>query len=135
MSANSLELKIITPHGVAVEARVLSVKLPSSDGQIEILPQHERYVTTLGIGIIEFESAESKEAKKIVVSEGFCNVEDNTLIILADKIIDPTSTNAEDLLSEKETAKLVYSNSSANSAEWLLAANKIKEIEALESCR
>ncbi len=135
MSTDSLKLKIITPQGVVVEEQVSSVKLPSSQGQIGVLPQHERYVSILGIGVIEFESTETKSVRKIIVSEGFCNVEDDTLIVLADKVIDPNKVKAEDILSEKETAKLVLSNSAPDTAEWKLAGNKLKEIEALESCR
>lgn len=135
MSTNSFKLKIITPQGVAVEQQVKSVKLPSSNGQIGVLPQHERYVSTLGIGVIEFESAEGKENSKFVISEGFCNVEQDCLIILADNLIDPVKIKPEDLLSERETAKLVMSNSAPDSAEWKLANNKIRQMEAVESCR
>jgi F-type H+-transporting ATPase subunit epsilon len=134
MSSGVIKLKVITPQGLALEENISSVKLPASDGQIGVLAQHERYVSILGIGVVEFESLESKQIKKFVVSQGFCNVDDDTLILLADKVIMQGQIKREDLISERETVKLVLSNSSPDSSEWMLASKRLSELEAAEIC-
>jgi F-type H+-transporting ATPase subunit epsilon len=134
MSSVVIKLKVITPQGLALEENISSIKLPASDGQIGVLAQHERYVSILGIGIVEFESFESKQVKKFVVSQGFCNVDEDTLIILADKVILQGQIKQEDLISERETVKLVLSNSSHDSSEWLLASKRLSELEATQAC-
>lgn len=79
------KLKILTPVGVVLEEEnVTSVSVPSSEGEIGILPGHVKYSGLLGTGILKYNSNSSKP-HKVSVSEGFCNFSDNELVILADK--------------------------------------------------
>ena len=81
----SFKLKVLTPVGVVLEKeQVVSANLPSSQGEIGILPGHVRYSGLLGNGILKYKTA-SGEVSNLTVHEGFCNFLGNELLILADK--------------------------------------------------
>lgn len=133
MANDIFNLKIITPVGLVSEEQVTSVILPGSEGEFGVLPQHERYIGNLGIGILEYESVAEKTSKRVVISQGFCSFEGSDLVVLADKVIFADSINKAEYAAERETLKTVVATGSPSSAEWILANNKIKEIEAVEN--
>lgn len=133
MTNDSFNLKIITPIGLVSEEQASAIKLPASEGEIGMLPQHENYIGNLGIGVLEYESIAEKKTKRLVISQGFCKFEDGSLVVLTDKVIFADSVNKSDFASERETLKVVISSGSPSSGEWVLANNKLKEIEAIEA--
>ena len=80
----SFLLKIITPEGIALEETVLSVTLPVQDGEVTILPEHIPYIAALKAGEMVFQAIKSESATVLVVSGGFVEFHDNTLVVLAD---------------------------------------------------
>jgi F-type H+-transporting ATPase subunit epsilon len=80
----NLNLKILTPTGSLFEGEVNSVLIPSVKGQTGILPEHAGYVTALEEGVVEVKS--SGADKDFPITGGFCTVEENQVIILADGI-------------------------------------------------
>jgi len=132
MANDIFNLKIITPLGLVSQEQVTAVKLPGSEGEFGVLPQHERYIGNLGIGVLEYESVSEKTTKRLVVCQGFCSFEGSDLIVLADKVIFADTVNKADFASERESLKAVVATGSPSSSEWMIANNKIKEIEAVE---
>ena len=133
MANESFNLKIITPVGLVSEEQVYSAKLPASVGEIGILPQHVGYIGNLGIGVLEYDSVEERRTKRLVISQGFCSFEDSNLTVLTDKVIFADAVNKTDFASERETLKVIVSSGAPTSGEWVLANNKLKEIEAIET--
>ncbi len=133
MANDIFNLKIITPGGLVSEEQVTAVKLPGSEGEFGVLPQHVRYIGNLGFGVLEYDSVLEKTSKRLVVCEGFCSFEGEDLVVLADKVVFANSVNRAEFASQKETLKVVVSNGSPISSEGLLARNKLKEIEAIEA--
>lgn len=131
--SDSFNLKIITPTGLASAEQVSSVKLPASEGEIGMLPDHENYIGNLGIGVLEYDSLEDRKTKRLVISQGFCNFQNGSLVILTDKIISAESVNQSDYASERETLKVIIASSAVGSAEAKLATTKLKEIDAIEA--
>lgn len=82
---DGFKLKILTPVGVVLEEDgVTAVNLPSSDGEIGILPGHIRYSGLLGKGVLKYTKSSGTQ-NKVAVTEGFCNFSGDELTILADK--------------------------------------------------
>ena len=131
--SESFNLKIITPVGLVSEEQASAVKLVASEGEIGILPQHENYIGNLGIGVLEYDSVAEKKSKRLVVCQGFCNFQDGNLSVLTDKVIFADSVNKSEYALERETLKVVVASGSPFSGEWVLAHNKLKEIEAIEA--
>lgn len=83
-SAERFTLKVFTPAGLLLEEQVSSVKLPSADGQIGVLPRHTRYSGLVGSGVLEFVPAAGGTTRSVSVSGGVSQFADDVLTLLAD---------------------------------------------------
>mgnify|MGYP001586348723 CR=1 FL=1 len=79
---NILNLKIVTPERVLFEGEVTQVTLPSSSGQITILPHHITLISSLTAGEIRYQ-AEHQEGF-IAIEGGFVEIVPHGLVVLAD---------------------------------------------------
>lgn len=81
----SLELEILTPKEVlAKESSVAEVTIPASWGQMEILPQHTDYMTSLVQGELSYTVGSTRRAHNI--TGGLIVVKDGKATILADNV-------------------------------------------------
>jgi F0F1-type ATP synthase epsilon subunit len=85
MSADTFQLKVITPEGVALDERVLSATVPTSEGEIGVLTLHTRYCGLVGNGKLSYAKVGGAN-ESLVVHEGFCHFIDDSLTILADSV-------------------------------------------------
>ena len=83
----SFKLTVLTPAGLVLEDRAASVKLQTVDGEIQILPQHARYVGLLGRGNLEYVSASGAATQPILLDGGFCSFTATGLQVLADSAL------------------------------------------------
>ena len=71
-----LKLKIVTPERIAYDGEVLSVLVPGTMGQFEILTDHAPIISSIGKGTVEY--ATIKDGKQqLQVSGGFVAVQQN----------------------------------------------------------
>jgi F-type H+-transporting ATPase subunit epsilon len=80
--AIQLKLKIITPERTILEEMVDSVTLPTTEGEIGILPNHIPLVSALASGDIVAKKGD--EVIPMAVSGGFIEFKNNELAVLAD---------------------------------------------------
>lgn len=78
----TLNLKIITPERVVLEAPVKQVTARALDGELTILPDHEPLVTALAIDILEYKG-EASSVETVTVLGGVMEVQDNTVTIVS----------------------------------------------------
>jgi F-type H+-transporting ATPase subunit epsilon len=92
----ALTVRVITPDQTVWDDAVQEVILPSTSGQLGILPGHAPLLTALDIGVVRVRPG--KDWQNIAVYGGFAEVEDNEVKILV---------NAADLGAniDKEAAK------------------------------
>ena len=83
-SDKSFTVKVLTPAGLYLEESTDSVKVPTVDGQIGVLPLHTSYAGILGEGTLEF--ANEKGARKLLIKGGITRFVDATLTVLADSV-------------------------------------------------
>ena len=74
-----MTLKIITPLGCAVEARVEKVFLPGGAGAFEVLQGHAPLVSTLVKGKVKYGAGSNLQ--EYAVSGGFVKVDNNTITV------------------------------------------------------
>jgi F-type H+-transporting ATPase subunit epsilon len=89
VSEGALKVKIATPLRVIGEyTGVLSVQVPTSEGQIGVLPDHAGLVSELGTGLLVFDQPQSNQSghtsSYFVVSGGLVEVQNNLVTVLAD---------------------------------------------------
>ena len=78
-----LKLQIITPERVVFEEEdVASVTIPSSEGELTILPSHAPLMTELSPGPLVFRKG--NDEIDVALSGGFLEVREDKVIVLAD---------------------------------------------------
>ena len=133
MAGETFKLKIVTPMGVAVEEQVTSVTVPSTNGEIGILPQHTQYSGLVGIGVLSYWKSENGAPEKLVVSGGFCQFSDNALTILADACYTPDSIDRTNYARERAELQKIVDSEDTQSSAWMVAREKLSRIEAIDS--
>lgn len=83
MSDKTIKFEIVTPEQVVLKELVVRATIPTTSGEVTILPDHIPLVSVLKPGIIEIEK-DNKEIELMVVSSGFLEVQSGKIIILAD---------------------------------------------------
>ena len=115
MSKKQLKLKIITPEKTVLEEMVDQVTLPTTEGEITILPDHIALVSALTSGDIVAKIGE--EYIPMAVAGGFIEIKNNEVAVLADfaehvseisdDVIAKAKARAEELRTMKEKGEVV----------------------------
>ncbi len=78
-----LHFKLITPDRVLADEEVLSISLPTPNGEITVLPHHAALASLLSPGVIRIKRQSGEE--EVASSGGFINVtETGEVSVLAD---------------------------------------------------
>jgi F-type H+-transporting ATPase subunit epsilon len=94
-----IKFKIVTPERTVFEENVDQATIPTTMGQVTILPHHRSYIATLSPGEIMIKKG--KDELFLSTSGGFIEFNNNELVILAD-----TAERAEEIdLKRAEEAK------------------------------
>src|SRR3989344_4483075 len=118
-----LHLQIITPEKTVFDDEVYQVSLPTSTGQITILPQHIGLVTTIEPGELIYKK-HSKEAH-MAAGFGFAQVAKDNVKVLVDlaapeeeiqeKAVEDAKKQAEEALAQKHLlSEEEYATAAAN---------------------
>lgn len=89
-----LKFKIVTPERVVFEDTVDAISLPTTEGEITVLPHHIPLVTLLASGVLRIKKG--KEEIPLAVSGGVVEVTGKRIVILADM-----AERADELSEEK----------------------------------
>jgi len=139
-----LNLKLISSEKTLYDHEVYEVLLPTTSGQIAILPGHEPLITVVDTGIIIVRSQSNTRENGqdyLATTGGIAEIKDNTVRILCD-----SATRSEDLneleikkardraLQMKKEAKDDRSQAGASS-ELARSLNDLKLLEMLKKHR
>ncbi len=95
MSQKTIKFEIVTPERVVLRQEALQVTVPTTSGEITILPDHIPLVSILQPGVIEVKRLDNV-VEIMAVSGGFIEVLRDKIVILAD-----TAERAEELDEER----------------------------------
>ncbi|MFI5056766.1 MAG: F0F1 ATP synthase subunit epsilon [Candidatus Acidiferrales bacterium] len=84
MSAEAIELVIVTPQRQLLRQRVAEVQLPGANGYLGVLPGHAPLITELGIGELSYPGAAGKEPVHLAIIRGFAEVLPDRVTVLAE---------------------------------------------------
>lgn len=109
----TLHLKIVTPEKLILEDMVDEVMVPSSEGELGILPHHTSLMARLSPG--ELKIKRNGKIENLASGGGFMEMSNNTLTILTDlavkeenideKAVEAAKKRAEEALEEKLSAE------------------------------
>lgn len=102
-------LTLVTPEKkVVVDQEIVFVTVPGFGGEVDILPGHAPYITTLETGLLTYKLKGSDKVNKYVVSWGYCEVSPEGVNILADFVQSADEINVEEAkrIIDENTKKL-----------------------------
>lgn len=109
----TIKFEIVTPERTVLKQDILQISVPTTSGEITVLPDHIPLVSVLKTGVIELKLADNS-VEIISVSGGFIEVMKDKIVILADSAeraeeIDEQKVEAARLRAEdaKKNAKFV----------------------------
>ncbi len=79
---DTLRLSIVTPNGPIFDGDVKTVTLPGKEGEFGVLPGHASLVSSLTVGVIIIEKADSTEA--VAINWGHVKVSETSVDCLVE---------------------------------------------------
>jgi len=99
-----LTCKLITPDGVLADKPVQYASVPAHDGQFGVLPGRAPIVAKLGLGLLSLKTSDRTE-DVYLIEDGFVQVSNNTIRVLASSAKTPADLNEQDAKAELAEAE------------------------------
>lgn len=123
-----IDLEIVTPEKKVVDQAVDSVNVPTSKGEIGILPNHAPLISTLRPGILSYSVGGATE--KMVVSGGFVEINGSKVSILADIAEAKSEIDMETAKAEQSAAEKVLGSWKGTEEEFEIELEKLEKAQA-----
>lgn len=89
------KLNLVTPEkSIVTGSEIDEVSVPAHRGVLDILPGHAPLMTTLEPGVLSYR-LKGEEAKKVIISWGYCQVSPEGVNVLAELATEPSEINIE----------------------------------------
>ena len=126
----AISLKVLAPNQNVYEGEAEEVILPSTTGQIGVLPGHISLVTAIDIGVLRLKL--NSQWKSIALMGGFAEIDSDEVIVLVNSAEIGSEVNIQKAEDALKAAKTELSKFSENekSPEKIKALNEISKAEA-----
>ena len=126
----SISLKIVAPNQNVFEGEAEEVILPSTTGQLGILPGHISLVTAIDIGVLRLRL--NSQWKSIALMGGFAEIESDEVTVLVNSAEIGSEINLKTAEEDLKKAKLEIKKYSETekSPEKIKALNEVSKAEA-----
>ena len=114
--SDTTNLEVVTPSMVLVSEPVEMVVVPGSDGQIGALPRHSKVMSTLDRGVVDIYN-DGKVTSRIMIDGGITEINETSVIILAEKAEKLDKANKQNLEEQLLTFKSQENHEDKNIAE------------------
>jgi F-type H+-transporting ATPase subunit epsilon len=101
--ASSFQLRIVTPKAQLLDEPVREVTAPGTLGEFGVLPDHIGLLSSLEIGVLTYKT--ERGTKKVAVRNGFAEVLDNVMSVLADDALPGELVDANAVRAEMQAAE------------------------------
>jgi F-type H+-transporting ATPase subunit epsilon len=85
MAAETIQLEIVTPTGVALRETASEVTAPSVSGEFGVLPGHLPMLAALRTGLVAYKKGGTET--RVVVHHGFVEVANDKMVLLTERFI------------------------------------------------
>ena len=126
--SDTTNLEVVTPSMVLISEPVEMVVVPGSDGQIGALPRHSKVMSTLDRGVVDIYN-DSKVTSRIMIDGGIAEINETSVIILAERAEKLDKANKHNLEEQLLTFRSQENDEDKNIAE--LAAKNSSFIKAV----
>lgn len=87
-------LKIVSSNRIFFEGRCHCLIIPATDGEKAIMAHHEEMIIAIKSGEMRMQEDDGGEWKVAVIGQGFCQVANNRVTLLADTVERPDEVDA-----------------------------------------
>ncbi|MEK9132249.1 MAG: ATP synthase F1 subunit epsilon [Patescibacteria group bacterium] len=122
----TIHFKIVTPERVVFEDTIDEVIMPTVNGEIAVLPEHEPLVTLLKAGVLRIKKGATEIP--LAVSSGVIEIDGKKIVVLADSAERADELEEEKIEKAKEEAKHIMESKRGDS-EGFAQANAALERE------
>ena len=102
--ADTFTFELVSPERLLISEAAISVVVPGSEGDFQVLPDHAPVLSTLRVGLLDVVLPGGKE-RRIFVRGGFAEVGPDNLTVLAETAIDSADLNKAALAKEIKNAE------------------------------
>lgn len=81
--SNLIKFEIVTPTGTDFSGDVVSCQVPGIEGLFQVLSGHTALLAAVKVGLVKIMD-EKKSDHWMAITEGFCQVDEDKIIILTD---------------------------------------------------
>ncbi|SHF54390.1 ATP synthase F1 subcomplex epsilon subunit [Kaistia soli DSM 19436] len=130
--ADPFPFELVSPERLLLSEPALSVVVPGSEGEFEVLKNHAPFMATIKPGVVVVTLA-SGQAQRFFVRGGFADVNANGLTILAEQAIPVESLNAEDIASQIRDAEEDVTDARDDASKTAAATRlaQLKDVQAV----
>ncbi len=126
-----MKLTLLTPEKkIVMSQEVDEVLVPGHNGELDILPGHAPLMTLLSTGILRWRLKGTTEMNKIVVSWGYCEVNPEGVIVLAETSVLPEEVQPEAFKSEIKTLETKLGTENLDEENWNEAKRRLAELKS-----
>lgn len=129
-----MHFSIITPMRTALEADVSSIRLPGSEGELEILPGHTDLICAVANGELIYRPVGEAEGS-LFVGGGFLQVHADRVLLVTDTALQVEDINTDSIQEALERAQEALRNSASvlsREEQTKLEASIAKQLALLE---
>jgi F-type H+-transporting ATPase subunit epsilon len=108
MAQKQLQFDVVTLERVVYSKNADVISVPTKEGEISILPNHDALVTLVVPG--EIRITNGSERISLAVKQGFLEVKNNIVTILADQVEQPWDINIAEAERAREEALAVITH-------------------------
>jgi F-type H+-transporting ATPase subunit epsilon len=101
---SNFKTSLLTPDGAIFEGDVVSLNVPGSDGDFQVLHNHAALMSTLDVGIAKVKTPDNK-ITEFALSGGFVEVNQNVVTVLAEAAELANSIDVERARASKQRAE------------------------------
>ena len=100
-----MQFKIITPLRTALEAEVTGIRLPATQGEMEVLPGHAAIITSVANGELTY-TCPGQQPQSLFVGGGFLQVDKDDVLLVTDTAltVDEIDTSSVEVALERAQA-------------------------------
>ena len=123
-----LNLEIVTSEKKVYDEVVDAVTIPTTNGEIGVLPNHAPLISTLKPGILTISNRGASE--QLVIAGGFVEVSANKVSILADTAEKADEVNVEAARAERESAERILGSWSGTEEAFEIEKERLEKAQA-----
>ena len=117
-----LTVAIVTPEREVYNGPAADVRAPGWEGEFDVLPGHERYLSLLRGGLVSLVAPDGP--RRWVVGRGFAEVGDDKVVILVDRCETAEQIDKAAVQADLEAAEKALAEGIEGSAAWEANAEK-----------